>query len=298
MTRTRPTQHGGRGGGHGAVGAPASRTSRSPKRLIAGGLAAVTATGALVTFGSMAQAGTPPTGPGNIEIFNKRSMVALEGYVAQAGQEATVQVLRGGQSIGIGVGTVDETGFLEFNHPGGECWIGVTPTIKPGDEVKVSFSGEAFTDSAVTMSPTVTEVVGSGFAPDGVVQPDGSNRVTGTGTVTISGTYNPADRWFDPTRFVIETVNPDNKDDKTPPGQDPGLVDARAMGITLVPDAEHPNGEPGLWDASATIDPAAGTWSGRSEEHPSELQSRQYLVCRLLLEKKKHIAELPKQFDC
>src|SRR3712207_7055702 len=29
------------------------------------------------------------------------------------------------------------------------------------------------------------------------------------------------------------------------------------------------------------------TW--RSEEHTSELQSRQYLVCRLLLEKKKHI---------
>src|SRR3712207_7267424 len=30
----------------------------------------------------------------------------------------------------------------------------------------------------------------------------------------------------------------------------------------------------------------------RSEEHTSELQSRQYLVCRLLLEKKKNIAEL------
>src|SRR3712207_7462838 len=27
---------------------------------------------------------------------------------------------------------------------------------------------------------------------------------------------------------------------------------------------------------------------GRSEEHTSELQSRQYLVCRLLLEKKQH----------
>src|SRR3712207_8668293 len=28
-------------------------------------------------------------------------------------------------------------------------------------------------------------------------------------------------------------------------------------------------------------------WDRRSEEHTSELQSRQYLVCRLLLEKKK-----------
>src|SRR3712207_7983971 len=30
--------------------------------------------------------------------------------------------------------------------------------------------------------------------------------------------------------------------------------------------------------------------TGRPEEHTSELQSRQYLVCRLLLEKKKHRA--------
>src|SRR3712207_7736421 len=29
-----------------------------------------------------------------------------------------------------------------------------------------------------------------------------------------------------------------------------------------------------------------GQWLSRSEEHTSELQSRQYLVCRLLLEKK------------
>src|SRR5947209_10624634 len=38
------------------------------------------------------------------------------------------------------------------------------------------------------------------------------------------------------------------------------------------------------------IYPASGTgaWeAARSEEHTSELQSRQYLVCRLLLEKKK-----------
>src|SRR3712207_8027242 len=33
---------------------------------------------------------------------------------------------------------------------------------------------------------------------------------------------------------------------------------------------------------------ARGLLAARSEEHTSELQSRQYLVCRLLLEKKKH----------
>src|SRR3712207_7857061 len=42
------------------------------------------------------------------------------------------------------------------------------------------------------------------------------------------------------------------------------------------------------------ISPAPSSSHGRSEEHTSELQSRQYLVCRLLLEKKtkKHTSEL------
>src|SRR3712207_7287043 len=36
----------------------------------------------------------------------------------------------------------------------------------------------------------------------------------------------------------------------------------------------------------ASLSRSVATTSGRSEEHTSELQSRQYLVCRLLLEKK------------
>src|SRR3712207_8868260 len=40
---------------------------------------------------------------------------------------------------------------------------------------------------------------------------------------------------------------------------------------------------------AAEAPPGAEHDDPRSEEHTSELQSRQYLVCRLLLEKKKHI---------
>src|SRR5258707_7449572 len=36
------------------------------------------------------------------------------------------------------------------------------------------------------------------------------------------------------------------------------------------------------------LDKAVAFFAERSEEHTSELQSRQYLVCRLLLEKKKN----------
>src|SRR3712207_8719577 len=51
------------------------------------------------------------------------------------------------------------------------------------------------------------------------------------------------------------------------------------------------NGAP----ATGTLLAALGWCAGiaRSEEHTSELQSRQYLVCRLLLEKKKNQTIIP-----
>src|SRR3712207_7570502 len=42
----------------------------------------------------------------------------------------------------------------------------------------------------------------------------------------------------------------------------------------------------GVRDVEAQRRDVTGVVFGRSEEHTSELQSRQYLVCRLLLEKK------------
>src|SRR3712207_7710592 len=41
-------------------------------------------------------------------------------------------------------------------------------------------------------------------------------------------------------------------------------------------------------DGHDRLTPRQRAREGRSEEHTSELQSRQYLVCRLLLEKKKN----------
>src|SRR3712207_7614744 len=61
---------------------------------------------------------------------------------------------------------------------------------------------------------------------------------------------------------------------------------------TLVP-ADFPTNRGGLcskgWSAPELLDhPERLTRPLRSEEHTSELQSRQYLVCRLLLEKKNY----------
>src|SRR5258707_5637940 len=60
------------------------------------------------------------------------------------------------------------------------------------------------------------------------------------------------------------------------------------MTSPILPAAEA---SPAIWrlvvSASLVATPAISAVSERSEEHTSELQSRQYLVCRLLLEKKK-----------
>src|SRR3712207_8380844 len=50
-----------------------------------------------------------------------------------------------------------------------------------------------------------------------------------------------------------------------------------------------PSGREGTFPCSSSRRSKSSTPTSRSEEHTSELQSRQYLVCRLLLEKKKNI---------
>src|SRR3712207_7872438 len=70
----------------------------------------------------------------------------------------------------------------------------------------------------------------------------------------------------------------------------------RSLALELEPgdeeeDREQPVGGPGA-ERQVEMEPGGtegciGVPDVRSEEHTSELQSRQYLVCRLLLEKKK-----------
>src|SRR5258707_5826102 len=61
-----------------------------------------------------------------------------------------------------------------------------------------------------------------------------------------------------------------------------------APGCSPRQQARPPASPPRSWTTSRPRHcPATSSASWRSEEHTSELQSRQYLVCRLLLEKKK-----------
>src|SRR3712207_6889346 len=78
-----------------------------------------------------------------------------------------------------------------------------------------------------------------------------------------------------------------------------GVAEGAAESGVLVDPGEpqHPAGEHGQKQGALPVQPLEPVWpvdahqgeQERSEEHTSELQSRQYLVCRLLLEKKKKI---------
>src|SRR3712207_7157744 len=71
------------------------------------------------------------------------------------------------------------------------------------------------------------------------------------------------------------------------PAGRPGAKGAvrRRTGPTDAPAVRFPDADGHAGAADAPADHRLP--AGRSEEHTSELQSRQYLVCRLLLEKKK-----------
>src|SRR3712207_8223412 len=72
-----------------------------------------------------------------------------------------------------------------------------------------------------------------------------------------------------------------------------------ALPISCSPDsaarawASAPGRRSRSWRSSARCSTPGGSSTVRSEEHTSELQSRQYLVCRLLLEKKKQTLQQP-----
>src|SRR3712207_8405357 len=66
-------------------------------------------------------------------------------------------------------------------------------------------------------------------------------------------------------------------------GQDGGELLPGELGLALVLQLSHQR----VADVDEMRDVEGRVLEPRSEEHTSELQSRQYLVCRLLLEKKK-----------
>src|SRR3712207_8762863 len=69
--------------------------------------------------------------------------------------------------------------------------------------------------------------------------------------------------------------------------------EAPQQGCPRIPGRRQPRPRTGRWPPDLGGVPR-GAVPQRSEEHTSELQSRQYLVCRLLLDNKKYFLQLDK----
>jgi hypothetical protein len=119
----------------------AARSSRR-RASVAVGVAVLCA--ATTAFAAPAGAANPPTLPHSIISFPERDFVSAEGY--EEGVPVLVEVLRNGHIIGTSTEVMpgdDATapgfdGIVEVNHPGGGCWVGSTPDIRPGDEVRTT----------------------------------------------------------------------------------------------------------------------------------------------------------------
>lgn len=103
----------------------------------------------------------PPVAPHSIIVFPERDFISAAGY--PQGQPTTVNVVRAGFVVGTAVvdprddpTTVGFDGIVEVNHPGGGCWAGVTPDIRPGDVVQVLTAPDTG-DQTTTADVTITQ---------------------------------------------------------------------------------------------------------------------------------------------
>jgi ASPM-SPD-2-Hydin domain-containing protein/fibronectin type III domain protein len=95
----------------------------------------------------------PPLAPLSMISFPERDFVSFEGYLPT--DRVTVQVIRNGFLISTSTKLVPNAeGIVEVNHPGGGCWEGNTPEIRPGDKIRSIVYGEDGTIRRVDQTTT------------------------------------------------------------------------------------------------------------------------------------------------
>jgi CTP:molybdopterin cytidylyltransferase MocA len=97
----------------------------------------------------------PPVAPHALIAFPQRDFISGSGFAAT--DTVTVNIIRGGVTIGSSQGLVPQDdpktagfdGIVEVNHPGGGCWEGATPDIRPGDQVRYTLASGAADQTTV-----------------------------------------------------------------------------------------------------------------------------------------------------
>lgn len=121
----------------------------------------------------------PPVSPHSLIGFPARDFISATGYTA--GATYRFAVVRGGNIIATSTPVVaDSTGLAEVNHPGGACWEGVTPNIKPGDKIRIIGPGNVSEQTTIAGVTAERPIVTS------------EDAVTGGGTIEIHGTASDA----------------------------------------------------------------------------------------------------------
>ena len=205
-----------------------------------GRLRALVASGVLVGAAVVGFTGEPasaagvPVFPDNLVIFPDRDFLSTEGFDGHIGENALVQVFRGGEIVGAAEVTLGPGGVpFEINHPGGYCWgndivdgsgfLGgpaapgslpnVTPDILANDDIRVTFE-DATTSQITTQDAYVAEPPENGTALPAV---SGVDSVPGDDPDFIAGfehrfTIRGRIATADPTFVEQRIVNPDLTD--------------------------------------------------------------------------------------
>jgi archaellum component FlaF (FlaF/FlaG flagellin family) len=126
---------------------------------------------------SVVVANDPPLAPHDVIAFPARDFVSATGYVSGRAYNFSLFHPDGKQYASVNANaSTDGTGTVEVNHPGGACWIGTTPNMKPGDVVRVTD-----TTTGVAEQTTVANVSAERPVVTAV------DAVTGGGTVQVHG---------------------------------------------------------------------------------------------------------------
>src|SRR3712207_7610431 len=90
--------------------------------------------------------------------------------------------------------------------------------------------------------------------------------------------------------FPYTTLFRSTVDESTLPAQQDAAIGLLGA-MTWAPNLDNPQNKKFVAEYEKAYNSVPGSYAmqARSEEHTSELQSRQYLVCRLLLEKKTNL---------
>ena len=166
------------------------RPGRTPIYFVLGSFFATSMVLVTQPVASAAGISDPPAAPHSIISFPVRDFVSASGYASS--DRPTVEVVRSGIVVGTASnlvpqddpGTAGFDGIVEVNHPGGGCWQGFTPDIRPNDVIRI-LTSPGTGDSTPTANVTVTQPA-TKTSNDTVV-------VKGT-AVTSAGTRIPIDQ--------------------------------------------------------------------------------------------------------